>query len=591
MFNRVIVVGVIIALISCLYACSKNDKSKLEAVSSTTQSENETKMVFATRAEIGTSGTCGSKAAWNYDADTKTLAILGSGEMSAPYPSWSLYSSQIENITIGEGITSICDDAFTDCVNLKSIDIPEKVRNIGNNAFCGCKNLTQISIPYDIRTIGFDAFFDTAYYNDVDNWYNDILYIDTCIIKAKDDFQGNYTVFDNISTIASKAFYKCENLSGITITESVKSIGDYAFAGCTNLKSVSIVNWVWLGKDSFADCPNIENLDLYDTYFLDYFENTKYYKNGYKELNGITYIGDYIVEVDENLSGVCNIKEGVKTIDSSLFYDTTITDIRLPSSVRKINQMEDTDFDWYTLGHSLEKITVDEKNPCFSSDEGVLYNKDKTILISYPEGKKTEEFFVPDTVKEMGHAFINNQHIKKIYIGAHVEEIVTGFAGTSYVGAFAGCQSLEAIEISAQNPNYCSDLNGVVYNKRKTVLIMYPGGNKSEVFVIPDTVKTIDECALLNAVYLKKLYIGKNVEAIKGTHDCFPFNYETDDTDYIYDIYYAGSSKEWETLVGYVAENVHFNVKKFPEVTIPTTTKKASSTTPTTKKTNLFDWF
>lgn len=46
----------------------------------------------------------------------------------------------------------------------------------------------------------------------------------------------------------------------------------------------------------------------------------------------------------------------------------------------------------------LENIFIDENNKNFVSKNGVLYNKDLTVLYAYPEGKTDKEFIVPNTV-------------------------------------------------------------------------------------------------------------------------------------------------------------------------------------------------
>lgn len=87
-------------------------------------------------------------------------------------------------------------------------------------------------------------------------------------------------------------------------------------------------------------------------------------------------------------------------------------------------------------------IIVDEENKVYASKDGVLYNKDFTVLIKYPNNKvdSTESFnvIIPNTVKTIYHkAFYYNDKITKVVLGSNVEEI-----GNL---AFAGCEKLTTV--------------------------------------------------------------------------------------------------------------------------------------------------
>ena len=92
----------------------------------------------------------------------------------------------------GLPVTSIGDDAFSDCTNLTSVTIPNSVTTIEGWAFNDCTKLTSINIPSRVTSIG------------------------------------------------DSAFYGCTKLTSITIPSSVTSIGDSAFAGCTSLAAITV---------------------------------------------------------------------------------------------------------------------------------------------------------------------------------------------------------------------------------------------------------------------------------------------------------------------------------------------------------------
>ena len=91
--------------------------------------------------------------------DDGLLTIQGSGDMSfyTRIP-WYEFRDQITSVSLADGITSIDDNAFKDCVNLTSVTIPESVTSIGSSAFYGCTSLTSVSIPVGITYISDSAF-------------------------------------------------------------------------------------------------------------------------------------------------------------------------------------------------------------------------------------------------------------------------------------------------------------------------------------------------------------------------------------------------------------------------------------------------
>ncbi|MBQ2032784.1 MAG: leucine-rich repeat domain-containing protein, partial [Alistipes sp.] len=66
--------------------------------------------------------------------------------------------SNLSEVTIPDGVTSIGEWAFVNCSGLTSITIPDAVTSIGNCAFSSCSGLTAINIPYAVTLIDNQAF-------------------------------------------------------------------------------------------------------------------------------------------------------------------------------------------------------------------------------------------------------------------------------------------------------------------------------------------------------------------------------------------------------------------------------------------------
>ena len=167
------------------------------------------------------SGSCGDGVTWSYVADTKILTIAkngdGTGAMANYYISnqpW--YGFSITKVVIGEGVTSIGDDAFFVYPSLASVEIPASVTSIGGSAFYNCTGLTSVSFATgsQLASIGNYAF-------------------NSCTSLA------SITIPNGVTTISNNAFNSA-GLTSIAIPASVTSIGSLAFYGCTSLETITV---------------------------------------------------------------------------------------------------------------------------------------------------------------------------------------------------------------------------------------------------------------------------------------------------------------------------------------------------------------
>ncbi|WP_257899966.1 leucine-rich repeat domain-containing protein [Prevotella denticola] len=163
---------------------------------------------------------------------------------------------------------------------------------------------------------------------------------------------------------------------------------------------------------------------------------------------------------------------------------------------------------------ALKEIDVDANNSTYCSIDGVVYSKDKKKLIYYPAGKTDAAFKVPNGVTSIpyGFAICWNKNLKSIdfnqveSVGEYVmsvchylKEIRIPKTLTSIgEGAFTMFGRLEKFVVDPGNPNYSSDVNGVLFNKDKTQLLAYPMAREGE-YTLPNTVTQIGKQAFLHA--------------------------------------------------------------------------------------------
>lgn len=134
------------------------------------------------------------------------------------------YQIAVKKVEIGEGVTSISNNAFRNCYSLASVTIPESVTSIGTDAFSDCYSLASVTIPESVTSIG------------------------------------------------KNAFYSCYSLASITIPEGVTSIGAAAFSYCYGMRyydftacdSVPALSSTNVFSGISSDCQMLIPAALYD---------------------------------------------------------------------------------------------------------------------------------------------------------------------------------------------------------------------------------------------------------------------------------------------------------------------------------------
>jgi RNA polymerase sigma factor (sigma-70 family) len=129
-----------------------------------------------------------------------------------------------------------------------------------------------------------------------------------------------------------------------------------------------------------------------------------------------------------------NIPNAVTRIGDAAFSETGLTSIILPERLNSLGLYA------LSVGESLESIYIPESNGSFRTVDGVLFDKDMTRLIQYPQGKTQTSYAVPDGVTHiMPHAFTNNMHLTSVTLPESLTNIEWG--------AFHGCELLTDINI------------------------------------------------------------------------------------------------------------------------------------------------
>jgi len=366
-----------------------------------------------------------------------TLTISGEGAIPnytySDATPWCEYRESITIVVVGNDITSIGNYAFSQCENLVSATISDNVTIIGNYAFSTCSSLTSITIPDGVTIIGDGAF-------------------NSCTSLTSITFPNS------VIKITLGAFSGCNSLTSVNIPYSVTIIGAGVFANCSSLASISVdeLNQNYSSEDGFL------------------FNKTKTTLNCYPagKTNTTYNIPNSIIRIEPSAFSGCNnlisvtIPNGVESIGNDAFGGcSSLTSIAIPNSVTTIGSWAFNDcsslisvtignsveyIGYYPFGYctSLTSIDVESENNHYASENGVLFNKNKTTLVCYPAGKTTEAYDIPNGVIEVGdRAFGSCANLTSVTLPIGVTTI-------GYM-AFVDCINLASITIANSVIYYC----------------------------------------------------------------------------------------------------------------------------------------
>ena len=159
--------------------------------------------------KVVANGTCGTGVKWSLTSTGVLTITASTGKGVMTKAPWSDYT--VKQVLIGEGVTSICDYAFTN-QPITSVVLPESLTSIGAVAFAGCQ-IEELRLPRNLKTVGGEAF-------------------STCTKLTYLDMDESCAV-----TLDDMAFAKCSALKTIHLSANIK-LGEGVFVECGNLEKV-----------------------------------------------------------------------------------------------------------------------------------------------------------------------------------------------------------------------------------------------------------------------------------------------------------------------------------------------------------------
>lgn len=378
-----------------------------------------------------------------------------------------IQSKYLKNITVPEGVTKISDYAFKEIEypesGLENIILPDSVRYIGKNSIhfvygtimsslpdsleylgnqcMDCQWEGDFVIPKSLSVIEPGAFDSISYYEQfiIDDGNEHFLSREgflydssgTILIASPGNLSGTVEIPDGTFQIAEGSFSENHSITKVVLPESMKEIGDYAFYNQNNLEVIDFnENLEIIREKAFSSCAIKEleipkNVKELGEYAFSGCQNLKRI-----QLNeGLLRIGKGTFKGCSNLSHIVFpntlVSIGVDAFQSNIYSGSSEAGdfLYIGSNVEYIGRYYDSENDVYWkncsnpfTGIAVKRFEVDESNQYYSSVDGMLTDKDKTVLIACPTCKEGE-IYIPDSIISIEtDCFISCREIIKVHI-------------------------------------------------------------------------------------------------------------------------------------------------------------------------------
>jgi len=428
----------------------------------------------------------------------------------------------LSNVTIPQGVTSIGNDAFNGCTGLKSVVLPTGITSLGRYAFNDCTSLSTINLPEDLTNLSHHTFKGCSSLTSI-------------------------TIPHGIISLGEGIFANCTSLTSVTLPQGISGLGSYfcegVFINCTKLSSINLPSSLTLiGESAFAYCTSLTHLTIPDN--VDYI-----CYSAFQDCTGLTSIilPASVGHLDEQAFASCSgltqivfqspntiISDHANTIPPSTVING-YSQSTAQTYANKYNRSFATiDTSEYTESDYKYKVVGNEAEICkytgSASDvviPGTLQGYPVTRIGSgaFSWNSTLDSITVPNSVRSIGNeAFSNCRNLTSVNLPLGLSSIggwafeLTGLTSISIpesltsMGSlpFFGCP-LNNITVDQYNSSYTS-IDGVLYNKARTTLMLCPSGITS--INIPSGVKSIANYAFYNCSGLGNINLPSTVTSI-----------------------------------------------------------------------------
>lgn len=419
------------------------------------------------------------------------------------------WGSKVRKVTIPASVTKIGDYAFSNCSALEEVCIQGNgLVEIGASSFAST-GLIEITLPASVRTIGNSAFGYCSYLQEANLASSGLEYLgsyafastsllafdipDTVTYIGDYCFSQTYLtsvkVPDSVTYLGSGAFFYCLYLERATLPESLEVLKRSTFWWCTSLTRLELPGNLKTLEQSAIYGTSLRTLNLPDT--LETIEDYALGDNLFTRIqlpSNVRYLGNNALQGNAAATEII-LNENLETMGNNVFQACyALERVYMGKSLASVGT------NLFKACDLLSEIVVNQENPNFKGENGVLYSKDGRILYAYAPGNLDQTFAVPETVEE----------IRPYAFAEHLDlETVTLPQGLKTIGqeAFASVQKLRAADI----PDSVTSLGTKAFAECPALERVTIGSGVTE---IPS------EC-FKNAYSLKELALDRGIQIIR----------------------------------------------------------------------------
>ena len=359
--------------------------------------------------------------------DLKNVSFSGNLDQIAPFMFKDC--SGLENIDFIDGVNVIGEMAFFGCTGLTTIDIPNTVETICRTAFAECSNLSAVSIPNSVIQINYGGVeeVDEEYQGSFQNCFK-LNSVTVDIAEPRDIIKQTFTNRANATLYVPKGCKsKYQAADYWKEFKNIVEISPFIEFADAKVKELCVANWDTDhdGELSMAEAAAVTSLGtVFKKSQITSFDELQYF-------TGLTGIGKDAFNASTLTS--ITLPENITALEENAFLDCkSLMSISLPAKVQTIG------LNALSGCTAMESITVDGQNESLCSVDGVLFSKDKTVLIQYPAALGTA-YTVPEGTTTIARDAFYMSGLESILLPSTLTELV--------YDAFGYCRKLTELTI------------------------------------------------------------------------------------------------------------------------------------------------
>ncbi|MDO4723082.1 leucine-rich repeat domain-containing protein [Porphyromonas circumdentaria] len=260
------------------------------------------------------------------------------------------FAEQEDSYYIEEQYLYLLDYCFEQCSNLRKVYLPGYLQQMEAGIFKDCPNLTSITISskHPYLRVQDKALITNS--------------LPRTLVLFPPGIEGNYTVHSQITNIGKGAFYSTK-LTSVFLPKAVETIEEEAFCEATLLKTINFpIGLRTIKNSAFYRCSSL-------TTFI--------FPNSLETIEGLAF---------SRCKG-------------------------LPTTVKLPGQIVSLEASAFSANPQVQAYSIDANNPNYIVEDGVLFNGDRSILISIPSGRKSYQ--LPEGITEIGGGLSDDLQLKK----------------------------------------------------------------------------------------------------------------------------------------------------------------------------------